>query len=159
MSDELATATAARGRARMEAPDLSEKGGLKHGEPQRSNDRLFMQLIAFGGCRDSAAAAKHLSGGPLAGAIYEDLNDPHGIAVLSVAQDPAYFLDVVRPLLTSGPFDRLTLKPEYTMFGRTYSLGYEPDLHDTLIERPRRTVVNTDWRWAVWYPLRRSGRF
>ena len=45
------------------------------------------------------------------------------------------------------------------MFGRTYSLGYEPDLHETLIERPRRTVLNPAWRWATWYPLRRSGRF
>jgi len=23
---------------------------------------------------------------------------------------------------------------------------------------PRRTVLNPDWRWGVWYPLRRSGR-
>ena len=45
------------------------------------------------------------------------------------------------------------------MFGRTYGLGYEPDLQDTLTGRPRRTVLNPDWRWAVWYPLRRNGAF
>ena len=45
------------------------------------------------------------------------------------------------------------------MFGRTYSLGYEPDLQDTLVGRPRRTVLNPAWTWAVWYPLRRNGRF
>ena len=45
------------------------------------------------------------------------------------------------------------------MFGRTYALGYEPDLQHALFERPRGTVLNPDWRWAVWYPLRRSGRF
>jgi chlorite dismutase len=28
-----------------------------------------------------------------------------------------------------------------------------------LLERPRRTVLNPDWKWAVWYPLRRSGKF
>jgi chlorite dismutase len=50
-------------------------------------------------------------------------------------------------------------KPDYTMFGRTYAIGYEPDLRDTLIDRPRRTVLNPVWRWATWYPLRRSGRF
>jgi chlorite dismutase len=61
--------------------------------------------------------------------------------------------------MATGPFVSLTLKPEYTMFGRTYSLGYEPDLQETLIERPRRTVLNPDWKWAIWYPLRRSGRF
>ena len=45
------------------------------------------------------------------------------------------------------------------MFGRTYSLGYEPDLSSALFDRPRRTVLNPDWPWAVWYPLRRNGRF
>ena len=45
------------------------------------------------------------------------------------------------------------------MLGRTYALGYEPDLRSALIDRPRRTVLNPDWRWAVWYPLRRNGRF
>ena len=44
------------------------------------------------------------------------------------------------------------------MFGRTYSIGYEPDLRETLIDRPRRTVLNPAWRWATWYPLRRSGQ-
>lgn len=160
MSDETISTTAPpKGRARLEPPDLSEKGGLKQGEPQRSNDRLFMQLVAFGGCRNASAAAKHLAGNALVGAMYEDLNDPQGIAVLSVSQQPSYFFDVVRPLLTSGPFEHLTLKPDYSMFGRTYALGYEPDLHETLIERPQRTVLNQAWPWAVWYPLRRSGSF
>ena len=45
------------------------------------------------------------------------------------------------------------------MFGRTYALGYEPDLQEVLLERPRRTVLNPDWPWAIWYPLRRSGGF
>ena len=35
----------------------------------------------------------------------------------------------------------------------------EPDLPDVLLERPRRTVLNKDWRWGVWYPLRRNGQF
>ena len=69
------------------------------------------------------------------------------------------FIDVVRPARSPAPFAALSLKPDYTMFGRTYSLGYEPDLQETLIDRPRRTVLNPDWRWAMWYPLRRSGRF
>jgi chlorite dismutase len=158
MSDHTAS-THDKRRGRLEVPDLSEKGGLKNGEPQRSDDRLFMQLVAFGGCRDAAAAAAHLSRGSMMGALYEDLNDPQGVAVLSVAPAPSYFFDVVRPLLTSGPFEGLTLKANYSMFGRTYALGYEPDLHETLIERPRNTVLNRAWPWAVWYPLRRSGRF
>jgi chlorite dismutase len=146
-------------RARLDPPDLSEKGGLKNGQPQRSDERLFMQFLAFGECRDTSAVVDHVATASLDGAVYEDVNDPHGIAVLALSTSPEYFLEVVRPLLVSGPFVSLTLKPQFTMLGRTYSLGYEPDLRDTLIDRPRRTVLNPEWRWAVWYPLRRSGRF
>jgi hypothetical protein len=148
-----------KGRARIDPPDLSEKGGLKGGRPQRSDERLFMQLMVFGGCRDTGAVSAYLSEFPITGVLYEDLNDPRGIGVLTIGHEPGYFLDVVRPLLNSGPFESLQLKPALTMFGRTYALGYEPDLHETLIERPRRTVLNPAWTWGVWYPLRRSGSF
>jgi chlorite dismutase len=155
------TETPARptGRARIEPPDLSEKGGLKDGRPQRSDERLFMQLLAFGDCADPHAAVRHMAGAAEAVVVYEDLNDPHGIAVLTASQDPDVFIDSVRPRLTTGPMAGLTLKPAYTMFGRTYSIGYEPDLREVLLDRPRRTVTNPDWPWAVWYPLRRSGGF
>jgi chlorite dismutase len=147
------------GRARIEPPDLSEKGGLKDGQPQRSDTRLFMQLLAFGECADGRAVAAHLAGAAEAVVVYEDLNDPHGIAVLTVSQDPDVFISDVRPRLTTGPMAGLVLKPTYSMFGRTYSLGYEPDLREVLLERPRRTVTNPEWPWAIWYPLRRSGGF
>jgi hypothetical protein len=147
------------GRARLEPPDLSEKGGLKDGLPQRSDSRLFMQLLVFGECTDAAAVAGCLDGAADAVVVYEDLNDPRGIAVLTVSEDPNAFINLVRPRLTSGPMKSLSLKPQFTMFGRTYSLGYEPDLREVLIDRPRRTVLNPDWPWAIWYPLRRSGGF
>jgi hypothetical protein len=147
------------GRGRIEPPDLSEKGGLRNGEPQRSDERLFMQLTAFGGCMDVDAVVRALDALPLDTVVYEDLNDPTGIAVVAMATDPNAFVDSLRPALRAEPFASLTLKPDYAMFGRTYSLGYEPDLPDTLIGRPRRTVLNEDWRWAVWYPLRRNGAF
>ena len=152
-------ATRATGRGRIEPPDLSEKGGLKAGEPQRSDERLFMQLLAFGDCDDPRALLDALAGAGLTAVVYEDLNDPRGVGVLTLDTDPNVFVDAVRPLLKAGPFAGLRLKPEFTMFGRTYSLGYEPDLRDALLERPRRTVLNPDWRWGVWYPLRRNGRF
>jgi hypothetical protein len=155
------TETPARpqGRARIEPPDISEKGGQKDGQPQRSDERLFMQLLAFGECGDARAAAAHMAGAAEAVVVYEDLNDPHGIAVLSASTDPNVFIEQVRPRLTTGPMAGLTLKPNYSMFGRTYALGYEPDLREVLLERPQRTVTNPDWPWAVWYPLRRSGAF
>ena len=146
-------------RARMEPPDLSEKGGMKDGQPQSYDRRLFMQLLAFGECADARSVASHMAGTAEAVVVYEDLHDPHGIAVLTVSEDPDRFIDAVRPRLTTGPMAGLTLKPGYTMFGRTYAIGYEPDLREVLLERPRRTVTNSAWPWAVWYPLRRSGAF
>ncbi len=142
-----------------EPPDISEKGGNKNGQPQRSNERLFMQLLAFGGCTDSLALASGLAAAGVSGALYEDVNDPRGVALVTLSEDPALFLDRVRPVLNAPPFDGLVQKPEYTMLGRTYSIGYEPDLQDVLLDRPRRTVLNPAWPWAIWYPLRRSGRF
>jgi chlorite dismutase len=62
-------------------------------------------------------------------------------------------------VLQQAPFDALALKGEYTMLGRTYSLGYEPDLEETLFTRPRQTLLNPEWKWAIWYPLRRAGAF
>jgi chlorite dismutase len=118
-----------------------------------------MQLMAFGNCPNTAEVARHLAEASISGVLYEDMNDPRGIAVLTIADTPGEFLDSVRPLLSTGPFSNLVFKPELTMVGRTYSLGYEPDLQDALIGRPRRTVLNPDWEWAIWYPLRRSGRF
>jgi hypothetical protein len=150
---------AVRGRARLEPPDISEKGGMKGGEPQRSDERLFMQLTAFGNCRDVPALTAQIDGAGIDAVVYEDLNDPRGVAVLVMHRNPDFFLDTVRPLLYGGAFAALSLKPEFTMFGRTYALGYEPDLQDVLFARPRRTVLNPAWRWAIWYPLRRSGAF
>ena len=146
-------------RGSIDPPDLSERGGLKGGVQQRSDERLFMQLLVFGGCPSAGAAAADLAAIPIETVVYEDLNDPQGIAVLAFSRDPNAFVDSFRPALMRGAFSSLVLKPELAMFGRTYALGYEPDLNDTLIERPRRTVLNPEWPWAVWYPLRRGGKF
>ena len=142
-----------------EPPDLAERGGMKNGQPQRSDERLFMQLLVYGGCRDSRAVADALANADVQGVVYEDANDPHGVAVLTLTKDPNVFLDTVRPLLNGRVFEALEPKPELTMLGRTYAIGYEPDLPEAILHRPRRTVLNREWPWAVWYPLRRSGRF
>ena len=159
MADQTSRTEHAGGRKGPEPPDLSEKGGLKGGVPQRSDERLFMQLLAFGDCASSKPLVADLARAPVTGVVYEDLNDPRGVAILALHRDPNFFLDTLRPILRRDPFARLTPKPEFTMLGRTYALGYEPDLAETLFERPTRTVLNPAWPWAVWYPLRRNGRF
>lgn len=146
-------------RDRLEPPDISEKGGLKGGQPQRSDERLFMQLLAFTNCTDTAAVTRQLAASPFESVLYQDVNDPRGIALLTLSRDPNVFVDAVRPALNNGALSSLQLRPDLTMFGRTYALGYEPDLLSVLIDRPRRTVLNPDWPWGVWYPLRRNGRF
>ena len=153
----MAEQTAAR--RGPEPPDLSEKGGNKDGQPQHSNARLFMQFIAFGGCANTEPLASALDRAKIAGVLYEDLNDPRGVGVLTFSEDPDYFLDRVRPVLNGPGFSTLLQKPDYTMLGRTYSIGYEPDLPEVLLHRPRRTVLNPAWKWGVWYPLRRAGKF
>jgi chlorite dismutase len=151
--------TASRGREKIEAPDISEKGGMKDGQPQRLDSRLFMQLLAWGDCNDARTVADALARADIDGVVYEEVNDPRGVAVLSFSADPAFFVERLRPVLSRAPFTSLTPKPEFTMLGRSYALGYEPNLEDTLLHRPRRTVLTREWPWAVWYPLRRSGQF
>jgi hypothetical protein len=162
MADEQTAQTESPARPQRrgpEAPDLAERGGMKNGQPQRLDERLFMQLLVYGGCRDSRPLADAMAAADMEGALYEDANDPQGVAVLTVTMKPDSLIDTVRPLLNSRPFQPLVPKPEFTMLGRTYAIGYEPDLAESILHRPRRTVLNRDWPWAVWYPLRRSGRF
>ncbi|MGD2077722.1 MAG: chlorite dismutase family protein [Chloroflexota bacterium] len=139
--------------------DLSEKGRASDGRVISSDRRLFMQLFAYGGCQDRRPAIDALADGGLDAVLYDDINDPQGIAVLTMSSDPDDFLGPVRRVLNSSPFVDLQFKPEYTMFGRTYALGYEEDLEQTLIHRPRSRVHDPNLPWAIWYPLRRSGAF
>lgn len=143
----------------MEKPDLHEKGGERGGVRQTSERRLFMQLLVFGGCRATPGLVRELKASGLEGVLYEDVNHPAGVGLLSWSDDPNYFLDELRPRLQHGLFAELTPRPEFTMLGRTYALGHEPDLEDWLLHKPRRSATNPAWPWAVWYPLRRAGAF
>jgi len=138
--------------------DLSEKG-MHHGKPTSLDKRLFMQFMAFGGCEEPRAAADALAAAGIEGVMYLDVADPQGIGLLVMNEDPSYFVTTVRDVLNTQPFVGLTHKPEYNMLGRTYSIGYEPDLEDTLLKRPRRKTLDPAFQWAVWYPLQRAKIF
>lgn len=139
--------------------DLEERGRPRNGEPQRLDRRLFVQLLAFGGCTDPRPLREALERQGVHGVLYEDVNDPSGIGLLTHSEDPAYFLDTVRPLVLGDAFRGLRNREEYTMLGRTYSMGWEADLEEALITRPKRNLSDPGLRWAIWYPLRRSGAF
>jgi chlorite dismutase len=146
--------------------DLSERGADRQGVPQVMNRRIFMQLLVFrapDGAQDVASLAKtlagELAGKPVGSVIYADVNDPSGLALLTFAEDPARFVDVVRPVLAKGDLAALRVRPEMSMLGRTYSSGYEQDLAFWLLDRPVKTALDPKHPWAVWYPLRRVGAF
>jgi hypothetical protein len=143
----------------VESLDLREKGGIRAGEQQTSDRRLFMQLLVFGNARHVSSITDALATSGLEGVLYEDANDPYGIGLLTWSDDPNFFIAKLRPFLSRDLFRELTLKPEYTMMGRTYALGHEPNLEDWLLNRSRRSVTDAAWPWAVWYPLRRKGEF
>ncbi len=139
--------------------DISEKGRLKDGTVISSHKRFFMQLLVFGGCNDPDNLASSLKKFGLDGVLYADLNDPYGIGLLVMSEYPGYFVEDLRGYLNQDPFKTLEIKPAYTMFGRTYSFGYESDLEQTLILGPRKKVLDSNMEWGVWYPLRRSKSF
>jgi chlorite dismutase len=139
--------------------DIREKGGMRGGEQQTSDRRLFMQLLAFGGASDTDKLADALSRSGLESVLYEDANDPSGVALLTWSDDPNFFVNILRPFLNDSVFSELALKPEFTMMGRTYALGHEPNLEDWLLDRCRKVVTDPEWRWHIWYPLRRKGEF
>jgi chlorite dismutase len=135
--------------------DVSERGANR----RTSTSRLFMQLLVYTGCRDAKPLIATLESNRVEAVLYADLADPMGIGLLAFAEDPTLFVTGLRDLLSAEPFADLKARPQLTMVGRTYSSGFEADLDEWLLHRPRRTVLNPSWPWAIWYPLRRVGGF
>jgi len=139
--------------------DLREHGAPVRGQSQTSDRRLFVQLHVFTDCMASGVVIDAVQRSGLTAAVYADLNDPRGVGVLLMDENPLAFTEVGRALLASDPFMALTPCPDFTMIGRTYSSGREPDLMDFLLYKVPRNVLSPDYPWAIWYPLRRVGAF
>ena len=135
--------------------DVRERGANQ----QLSERRLFMQLQVLTGCVDVKPLVRALEASRQECVLYHDVNDPRSVGVLGMSEDPTAFAGAFRDLLNTEAFVGLPIRSEFTMLGRTYSSGFEPDLEDWLLRRPRRTVLNPGWPWAIWYPLRRTGTF
>ena len=145
--------------------DVNEYGGTKNGERQSMDRRLFMQLLVFD-CppgmdpeEPTQALMQGLESKGLGGGVYEDMNAPLGLALLTWSDDPAHFIEHVRPLFRTPELRVLAPRPDWNMIGRSYASGYERDLEHYLLRRSVENVTHPEWPWAVWYPLRRSGAF
>ena len=143
----------------VEQVDIREIARTSSGETVASDRRLYMQLFAYGGCADVAPLVDALASANIHGALYEDLNDPYGVALVTYSEEPDYFIGELRRFFKRRPFSELAPKPEYTMFGRTYAVGYELDLVEALITRPVNRLLDPKLPWVIWYPLRRAGSF
>lgn len=141
------------------AVDLRERGKAADGSPLYSDRRLYMQLLVFGDCPrpDAQIAALAAFGRPAV--LYADLADPRGLGLLTMSEEPSFFTSELRDFLASPPFSSLPLKPGFSMTGRSYSVGYERDLDEVLLERPRSRVLDPENVWATWYPVRRTKAF
>lgn len=156
------------GHTPSESPkiDILEHGAPKDGVPQTSSRRLFVQLVALQCPRvpGPAAVAKALSAlmhdFSVTGVIYEDVHNPLGLAVVVIDENPARMVSGLRNALGGASLpENLQVRDEYAMLGRTYSSGFEPDLEDWLLHRPRRTLLDPASQFGIWYPLRRKGGF
>src|SRR5215470_15933084 len=83
--------------------DVRERGAERDGQPQVMDRRLFMQLLAFrhpprhGGVPGTLAG--RLEKAKLGFVVYEDVNDPFGIGLLTFSEDPTDFVTKLRPAL------------------------------------------------------------
>ena len=108
--------------------DVRERGANQ----QTSDRRLFMQLLALGDCPDPKPLVRTLESARVDAVVYRDLNDPRGVGILGMSEDPAFFVGAFRELLDAPSFDELPIKAELTMVGRTYASGFESDLEPEL---------------------------
>ncbi len=161
----MSTAEHAEKKPGLPEVDVNEYGGKKDGVKQALNRRLFMQLLVFDvpagasvvAAKDELVRALQAAGVPAV--VYADANAPRGLGLLTWAEDPARFVTEVRPIFEGTELSKVTFRTDWTMLGRTYSTGHEPDLEFVLMERPIKNVQRPEFSWHVWYPLRRKGTF
>lgn len=137
----------------------AELGGEVDGERISLDRRMFVQFRAFGGCSETSGLQRELEEARIPAVLYEDGNDPFGIGIAVAYEQPDDFATEFRTFLKQSTLANLAPRPELTMFGRTYAIGYEKDLHATLLRRPIERLLDERLSWAVWYPLRRKGLY
>ena len=121
--------------------------------------RLFVQLQVFGNVTDPAGLKEVLKASSIESVLYLNLHDPQGVGLLLMSEDPTVLMNEARAILSRSPRAGLRHQQEMTLVGMTYPSGHESDLNDWLLARPRRILLNAQWPWVIWYPLRRKPEF
>jgi chlorite dismutase len=146
--------------------DLREQGATKDGQPQTLDRRMFVQLVALqvprhpGIVRFSEELNEALSAQAFGSVIYADLHHPLGLAVVAWTEHAERLTGAFRSILADPRWPtELCIRTEFGMLGRTYATGFETNLQDWLLERPKRTLLDPNNEFAIFYPLRRKGAF
>ena len=137
--------------------DTAEYGAPRGGERQRMDRRLFMQLIVLRDCANGGIEALKKKFSDIPVVIYAHINDASAYGILTWSEDAEFFVDKVQSTVRS--LSNFETMPEFSMLGRTYSVGYEQNLGHWLLEKPIENVLAEENAWAVWYPLKRKGSF
>ena len=152
--------TAGYARPAYQLPEVKERGAASpEGVPQLLDRRLWVQLQVYTDCARPQMIIDAFKASGLEGAVYADVNDPRGVGLLHLTEDPSTLTGAWREFQLSPPCQGLRRVPGLAMIGKTYGLGREPNLEFTLLQKTRVTALNPAWPWAVWYPLRRQADF
>ena len=83
-----------------ETLDIRERGAGQ----QVSTRRLFVQLQVFSGCADARPLISALERSEIEAVLYLDVNDPRGVGVLALSEDPNLFVTGLRDVFNLPPF-------------------------------------------------------
>ena len=83
--------------------DLSEKGRGPDGQPISLDRRLYMELLVFTGAGETEPLVAALEQAPFPAVLYADLHDPQGVGLLTMSEEPDFFVTELRAFLNRPP--------------------------------------------------------
>ncbi len=120
-------------------------------EPTESS--LFVQLLVFTDCAEITPLLLPLDHLSLDFVVYKHFNDPQGIALLAMTDDPELIVTDLRDMVCSRAFRILMQRPDLTMTGRTWDGSGRPS------DQLAAVVKNAERSWGLWYPMRGTPAF
>ena len=119
-------------------------------EPTDSS--LFLQLLVFTDCAEIKPLLLPLKNSLIDCVLYKNFNDPQGIALLAVTDDPEQIVTDLPDVVCSRLFRTLTQRPDLTMTGRAWDGTQRSDQLETVVK-------NEEMPWGLWYTMRGTPAF